>query len=263
MNSCPSLYEPFPYSDWRKQTGYTSAIFIYGFSTMHLDEPLSDKEFKELDQFLLSDRCADDGMTMDSLHGFLTALAIGPEEVLMAEWLPHVWGSAAEKGPQFKSPKEAERITALIARFMNEVAITFEVAPKEFEPLFCEHEFEGRTLLDGDAWAWGFWEAMNLRADAWEPIWSSNIAEMVRPIYLLGAEEIEEEEMALVDDPVKRHKLAVEMEAAIPHIHRFWQPHRKSAVQQVQRDAPKTGRNDPCPCGSGKKYKKCCGAEQE
>jgi SEC-C motif-containing protein len=28
---------------------------------------------------------------------------------------------------------------------------------------------------------------------------------------------------------------------------------------QFQRDAPKTGRNDPCPCGSGKKYKKCCG----
>jgi SEC-C motif-containing protein len=26
------------------------------------------------------------------------------------------------------------------------------------------------------------------------------------------------------------------------------------------RDAPKVGRNDPCPCGSGKKYKKCCGA---
>ena len=24
--------------------------------------------------------------------------------------------------------------------------------------------------------------------------------------------------------------------------------------------APKVGRNDPCPCGSGKKYKKCCGA---
>ncbi len=27
---------------------------------------------------------------------------------------------------------------------------------------------------------------------------------------------------------------------------------------QVRRDTPKTGRNDPCPCGSGKKYKKCC-----
>jgi preprotein translocase subunit SecA len=28
----------------------------------------------------------------------------------------------------------------------------------------------------------------------------------------------------------------------------------------VKREAPKVGRNDPCPCGSGKKYKKCCGA---
>lgn len=30
-------------------------------------------------------------------------------------------------------------------------------------------------------------------------------------------------------------------------------------AKQVVREAPKTGRNDPCPCGSGKKYKKCCG----
>ena len=30
----------------------------------------------------------------------------------------------------------------------------------------------------------------------------------------------------------------------------------------VKRDAPKVGRNDPCPCGSGKKYKKCCGKDQ-
>jgi preprotein translocase subunit SecA len=31
-------------------------------------------------------------------------------------------------------------------------------------------------------------------------------------------------------------------------------------VKTVTRDHPKVGRNDPCPCGSGKKYKKCCGA---
>ena len=30
--------------------------------------------------------------------------------------------------------------------------------------------------------------------------------------------------------------------------------------QTVKRESPKIGRNDPCPCGSGKKYKKCCGA---
>jgi hypothetical protein len=32
------------------------------------------------------------------------------------------------------------------------------------------------------------------------------------------------------------------------------------SVRQVKRDEPKVGRNDPCPCGSGKKYKKCHGA---
>jgi preprotein translocase subunit SecA len=31
-------------------------------------------------------------------------------------------------------------------------------------------------------------------------------------------------------------------------------------VKQIKRDEPKVGRNEPCPCGSGKKYKKCHGA---
>ena len=31
-------------------------------------------------------------------------------------------------------------------------------------------------------------------------------------------------------------------------------------IEGVRREGPKVGRNDPCPCGSGKKYKKCCGA---
>lgn len=228
---------------------------------MQLDQPLTDKEFNELDRFLLSDRCAEDGMTMDSLHGYLTALVIGPEMVVMSEWLPKIWGSSAKNAPAFKSPKEFERIVGLIARFMNEIAITLEVAPKEFEPLFCEYEWEGRLILDGEAWAWGFWEGMNLRASAWEPIWSSNIAALIRPIYLLGAEEIEEDEMELVDDPMKRHKLAIEIEASILDIHRFWLPHRKAAVTTVRNDNPDPGRNDLCSCGSGKKFKKCCGAK--
>ena len=33
-------------------------------------------------------------------------------------------------------------------------------------------------------------------------------------------------------------------------------------VTQVRRSAPKVGRNDPCPCGSGRKYKQCHGRDQ-
>ena len=32
-----------------------------------------------------------------------------------------------------------------------------------------------------------------------------------------------------------------------------------AAVKTIRRDEPKVGRNDPCPCGSGQKYKKCHG----
>ena len=33
-------------------------------------------------------------------------------------------------------------------------------------------------------------------------------------------------------------------------------------VDPIRKDSGETGRNDPCPCGSGKKYKKCCGAKK-
>jgi len=36
-------------------------------------------------------------------------------------------------------------------------------------------------------------------------------------------------------------------------------PQGEQKVKQIRLEHPKVGRNDPCPCGSGKKYKKCCG----
>lgn len=230
---------------------------------MHLDEPLSDDEFDELDDFLLSDRSADDCMTMDVLHGYLTALAIGPMELPMSQWLPRVWGSDPAKPPKFASERESRRIAQLIGRFMNEIAITFEAAPKEFEPLFCEVETEdGSKRLDAEGWTSGFCEAMGLCPDAWEPVWISELAGQMRPILLLGADDIDvtDEEMAQLNDPAAREKLAKTVEAAMPALYRYWLPLRRSATQPVQREAPKTGRNDPCPCGSGRKFKKCCGA---
>jgi preprotein translocase subunit SecA len=38
-------------------------------------------------------------------------------------------------------------------------------------------------------------------------------------------------------------------------------PQGEVKVKQIKLETPKVGRNDPCPCGSGKKYKKCCGKD--
>lgn len=225
-------------------------------------DPLSDEEFEELDGFLLSINCADDAMTMDVLHGFLTAIVIGPEHISVSEWLPRVWGSQAPNGPEFKSEAEQEHITDLILRFMNEISITFEVAPKEYEPLFCEHEWNGKPLIDAEGWAMGFWEGINLRPAAWKPIWSSDTAALMQPFYLLGADEIDEDEAPLIEDPPKLHRLAIQMEANILPIRRFWMQHARQANAPSLADPKQTNNGgSPCTCGSGKKFKQCCGAE--
>ena len=83
---------------------------------MSPDQLLSEKEFDELDHFLMSDRCGDDTMTMDALHGYLTAIALGPLKVEQAEWLPRVWGTEAEDRPDFKSEAEFAHISDMIER---------------------------------------------------------------------------------------------------------------------------------------------------
>lgn len=43
------------------------------------------------------------------------------------------------------------------------------------------------------------------------------------------------------------------------HTHKEGESHHHEPIQTYKRENPKIGRNDPCSCGSGKKYKKCCG----
>jgi len=54
---------------------------------------------------------------------------------------------------------------------------------------------------------------------------------------------------------------AVEPPHNLHNLHNSAQPEIPSApptVQTIRRDQPKTGRNEPCPCGSGLKHKRCC-----
>ena len=55
----------------------------------------------------------------------------------------------------------------------------------------------------------------------------------------------------------------------LPPVRQAVSPKRQAVAQEnagkTKQEEPvsrKIGRNDPCPCGSGKKYKKCCGAEK-
>lgn len=47
------------------------------------------------------------------------------------------------------------------------------------------------------------------------------------------------------------------------HTHKEGEEHHHQKQQTLVREEPKIGRNDPCSCGSGKKYKKCCGVSMD
>ena len=63
--------------------------------------------------------------------------------------------------------------------------------------------------------------------------------------------------------PEKREEIIVQMAAGILRAYRYFRQHQRRVAStygpEPQRSPGKIGRNEPCPCGSGKKYKRCCG----
>lgn len=230
-----------------------------------LHHPLSEAEFIELDRFLASKATPDTAMMVDTLDGFLTALVIGPAEVPMAQWLPRVWGSDAKAAPSFRNQEQADRILSLIVRQMNGIIRSLELEIAHFKPVLDVVEEGDEEFEDAEMWAYGFMAGINLAREAWQPLFEApDVLQSLQPIYLLGDKQLKPEQQALVATPQQRAELAAAIPATVATLYQFWQPQREAAdavpvSQTIKYDAPQTGRNDPCPCGSGKKFKKCCG----
>jgi uncharacterized protein len=115
-------------------------------------------------------------------------------------------------------------------------------------------------------WAVGFMEGIELVREDWQPLFDDPTAmKALRSICLLGAEELTKAEEKLTREPAQREGLTDQIAGSVAAIYRFWLPLRKEQhasllASTVRREEPKVGRNDPCPCGSGKKYNERCGA---
>ncbi len=84
------------------------------------------------------------------------------------------------------------------------------------------------------------------------------------PILMLYHEHDEDPEMRPKPiRPEQREKIIQYVAAGLLGVHRYfksrWQADASTAPPEPQHTKSKIGRNDPCPCGSGKKYKRCCG----
>jgi uncharacterized protein len=227
--------------------------------------PLSEEELDELDQFLLY-LDNDESMTLDMLDGFLHAIAIGPETVMPSQWLPMVWGQQEDGHlmPPADNPEQMNHLLGLVMRHFNSIVFGFGRKPPFVELLWSTTQYgELGEFEDAEMWAYGFCQAVQINPTAWQPLLNDpQGAEWYRPIGLLGAEEFSPDQDVLTRMPDQRHALAIQIPDSLRQIHAFWLPLRAAVAerQQAQRMSTKVGRNEPCPCGSGKKFKKCCGS---
>jgi uncharacterized protein len=226
---------------------------------------LDEAELDQLNSFLL-DRIpedADDEYTEDTdegildvseLDGFFTAVVSSPVMIPPSQWLPAVWG---EYEPVWDSEKEFEGIFTLLMRHMNDIAATLMEQPEVFEALFLERAGEGKTYTIVDEWCEGYLRGVALAAAQWDSA-GEEMAILLTPIRAF-TEATRWRGHDLGESEKENIRNAIEPN--VREIHAYWLARRsegEAPMQPVRRSAPRVGRNDPCPCGSGKKYKKCC-----
>ncbi len=194
-------------------------------------------------------------MCLEEADGFLTALAAGPVRVPPAEFLPEIWGAAAEE-PLFDTPEHDALASDLLARHHAALEAALE-RPELIVPWINHDVGEPEAAL----WARGFMRGVGLRQAAWEPlVRRKRVAERVLlPILALIPEMAGEGGAKLSFEDRRIAILALPAVAAAVHL--FWQDGESALFDSAEpARVRKVGRNEPCPCGSGKKYKKCCGA---
>jgi uncharacterized protein len=210
------------------------------------------ERLRQLESILL-DIGSDRVMTPSELDGFLCGVAVAPEVIDPLEWLPYVLGEAQEAGV------DDERLALLIDLAMERFnSILTELAMDAYRPLYNVDERHDQVLWE--IWIEGFEQAMGLCRKAWEklikngknPEGQEAVGALLSLIALAegGVDPDDPELKPLVED-------VPNLIPALAGI--FYRAHVAGPATPIVRDTH-VGRNDPCPCGSGKKYKRCCGA---
>jgi uncharacterized protein len=103
---------------------------------------------------------------------------------------------------------------------------------------------------------------MALDEPAWQPLLDTEEGEeMLYPIMLHGTEAGWDELEKNPELAARNSNYSALLGDSIMAIQAWWLPQRKAA-STIRREEAKVGRNDLCPCGSGRKFKKCCGAPE-
>lgn len=251
----------------------------------------TDGELDRLQQLCEQLAGFDERVSLEWLDGAMTALAAGPRAKTVAEWRDALLGEAWSRA--FADPEAEREATAVLqARWavllkqLDPELLMDAVDELRLAPVMLEWTDEDKARLvedgtiaagtedeeiplTGEIWAHGFMEVVGMFTDDWkepdpeaEPEMAEAFDECLARIAVLTlhdpVEFAKEREAMYPGEKLERDDLIQEALYAAQDLRCYWVQNAPRPETRVVGVVP--GRNDPCPCGSGKKYKKCHGA---
>ena len=237
------------------------------------DEEMPEDEAKALSSYLARVKGGEIA-NIEAFDGFLTALVISPDLVKPSEFTEVIVKGSSEEGDLvFGSADEAQRFFGIVMNHWNRINRAFRSGDIYMPLLLTDLNGEQR----GNDWAKGFLRGTRLRQDDWAEI--ANSDEHGGPFIYLWSLAYEDHPDASMRPrktaftPEEREELLTGMIAGTRRLYDYFRTRRHQSVsvprapwadsapaEPFAQAAGKVGRNDPCPCGSGEKFKKCCGA---
>lgn len=229
-------------------------------------------ELKKLDQLIEAEPFKDNVMTIEQMHGFLCATISNPVEVPVKSWTTAIFGN----DKNLLGHESADALQEFAIQMHTELLDTFQ-NEAEIKPLILA---KGKSIDFNEAsdeqiasWCAGYMAGVSANQKAWLSSGHNDIYNLLTPIsafaqFFDGNQPKDNANTAIDPQTIRQQFLAL-LPATITNIFHFWCQHQHCNhghthhhhhhVETVRHQGPKVGRNDPCICGSSKKFKKCCG----
>lgn len=215
----------------------------------------------------------DDALSYAELQGFLFAVACAPEMVPPSEWHPIIFG---EEGPEFETVEQAQSVLGELTSLYNKInAAALDRSPAL--PVECAFRDPILSNFEDNAplgqWARGFVQGHLWLEEMWDDLVPEELKDELASASLVlsffSSRDLGEAYLQESMQPgVALEEMAQTMRDVFPDAMRGYANIGRSIHEALSREEgqgedadrlPKTGRNAPCPCGSGKKYKRCHG----
>jgi uncharacterized protein len=190
-----------------------------------------------------------------ALDGYLTAIVIGPNLIMPGKWM----GALLQDNP-FGTLEQVQSATAAVMEHYNGIISQLDEDPKNYRPLYLPTDpSQPASIERASEWSQGFFKAMRL--DDWRPMISDTEARVfLTPIVSFIKHEDGKYTQELKPDELEDilKEASESIADCILFIREYWR--QIASPSEIPQYGKRTGRNEQCPCGSGKKYKRCCGA---